>query len=939
MPQIRQLAAIMFTDVVGYTSMMAKNEQVALDALQKVRDLLKPLIDSYNGKWLKEIGDGTLSSFSSALDAVNCAIDFQRAIREEPFKVRIGIHVGEVTLTEDDIFGDGVNIASRIEPLAPPGGIYITDRVYEDILNKPEITTAYVGTRSLKNVDRLIKVYTITGEGFPPPPKQPASNKIGYIIKDLWQRRMPQILFIYLAVSFLIVKLIQWILVEFMLSPHWSDFTMIFLLSMYPSVGVISYYHGKSGMERWVKAEKIFIPANLVITTLVLIFVFEGKDLGATTREIKVQDEEGNTIERIVPKNQFIKNIAVFNFENYTDDPDMEWLSTGINLAFLSDLDQDKFISPKGTESFYDELKRKKIEKLDNVPFQLKRTIAKDFRLDYILGGGFDRITNGFQINTQLYETENGKLISEHTVEGPDIFDLIDQLTVRIKTDLGIPESYIKEAEDLKVSNLLTSSFAAFKDFTKSHELISYRNDYDNSIKFMQSALEKDPDFVMVDLNLAAIYVLTNRFDQAAIHTNKVMDKLYLMPERDQFLAKSLHYYVNEQHEKRIKVIEMWIDLYPEDVTAYKYLSQIHRVSGEPKKAESVLKSALQIDDNRGNFYVDLADVLMTQGKKEEALSYYNLYAEKYPDHARSFRLIGDYYFDEGNLEEAEKNFEKSLLLEDDDITSMGKLAMIKERRGNFEEAENDFADALKKASTSGDSLSILNMQINFYLHTGQIKKVIEIWEETLSTSRNVFPPLVISIFKVTRLYWYFLSDQSDIALDIIQQEESKFSGPFKDILAYGYLSYYIDQGNIEKAEEEYTRMERYISRFGSSGNIEKYYEAEILYLKEEFQAALDKFLEFKSVNTYFPKDVLDIKIVKCYTDLNLYSEAVSGLEEMLKLHPFLADAHFWMAKILLDQNKKEKAKEHLISANKVWENADPEYEDAQEAMRLYESL
>jgi len=111
---------------------MAKNEQKALESLQKVRDILKPLIAAYNGKWRKEIGDGTLSSFSSALDAVNCAIDFQRAIRQEEFKVRIGIHVGEITLTDEDIFGDGVNIASRIEPLAPPGGIYMTDRVYED---------------------------------------------------------------------------------------------------------------------------------------------------------------------------------------------------------------------------------------------------------------------------------------------------------------------------------------------------------------------------------------------------------------------------------------------------------------------------------------------------------------------------------------------------------------------------------------------------------------------------------------------------------------------------------------------------------------------------------------------------------------------------------------------------------------------------------------
>ncbi len=153
----------MFTDIVGYTSMMSKSEKDALQAIQLVREILKPLISKHEGKWLKEIGDGTLSSFSSAVDAVTCALEFQRSIGNQDFKIRIGIHVGEVTLSENDIFGDGVNIASRIEPLAPPGGIYITDRVFEDISNKQEFKAQFVGTRSLKNVERPIKVYTLVG--------------------------------------------------------------------------------------------------------------------------------------------------------------------------------------------------------------------------------------------------------------------------------------------------------------------------------------------------------------------------------------------------------------------------------------------------------------------------------------------------------------------------------------------------------------------------------------------------------------------------------------------------------------------------------------------------------------------------------------------------------------------------------------------------------
>lgn len=160
----------MFTDIAGYTAMMSADENKALQVLQKNRDTLKPVIEEYDGTLLKEMGDGTVSSFSSAVDAVNCAIEIQNQLKEEPdFKIRIGIHIGDVVIAESDIFGDGVNVASRIEPLAEPGGICISGRVYDDIRNQPDINTLFIGEKKLKNVDRPMQVYAITGEDLPTP--------------------------------------------------------------------------------------------------------------------------------------------------------------------------------------------------------------------------------------------------------------------------------------------------------------------------------------------------------------------------------------------------------------------------------------------------------------------------------------------------------------------------------------------------------------------------------------------------------------------------------------------------------------------------------------------------------------------------------------------------------------------------------------------------
>ncbi len=134
MPQTRQLAAIMFTDIVGYTALMGDDEDKAFDLLNKNRQLQRPIIEQYGGKWIKELGDGVMASFSTVSDGVNAAIKIQEASNAaKDFQLRIGIHLGEVVFENDDVFGDGVNIASRIQAMASPGSIYISEAVHNNI--------------------------------------------------------------------------------------------------------------------------------------------------------------------------------------------------------------------------------------------------------------------------------------------------------------------------------------------------------------------------------------------------------------------------------------------------------------------------------------------------------------------------------------------------------------------------------------------------------------------------------------------------------------------------------------------------------------------------------------------------------------------------------------------------------------------------------------
>ena len=158
----RQLAAIMFTDIVGYTALMGANEKRALKLLKANREVHKKYLKEYKGKWLKEMGDGILASFPTISDAVYCAGAIQQATHDVPdLELRIGIHVGEIVIENDDVFGDGVNIASRIEALAPPREIWVSESVYNNIKNKEGISLNFVRDETLKNVDDPVKIFSV----------------------------------------------------------------------------------------------------------------------------------------------------------------------------------------------------------------------------------------------------------------------------------------------------------------------------------------------------------------------------------------------------------------------------------------------------------------------------------------------------------------------------------------------------------------------------------------------------------------------------------------------------------------------------------------------------------------------------------------------------------------------------------------------------------
>lgn len=211
----RRLAAILAADAVGYSRLMGEHESATLEALKTHRvELFEPVIAEHHGRIVNLIGDGMLVEFRSVVDAVLCAVALQRGMAERNREIpedrridfRIGVNLGDVISDANDIYGDGVNIAARLEGFAEPGGICISRTVYNHIKGKVDLSFAYKGEHKAKNITEPIAVYHVLHD-------DPAGSEAGNQIRTKKFRQNPMLITVIL-ICVMAASVLVWVAFE-----------------------------------------------------------------------------------------------------------------------------------------------------------------------------------------------------------------------------------------------------------------------------------------------------------------------------------------------------------------------------------------------------------------------------------------------------------------------------------------------------------------------------------------------------------------------------------------------------------------------------------------------------------------------------------------------------------------------------------------------------
>lgn len=426
----RQLAAIMFTDIVGYSALASQDEEEALILLNINRNHQKPIIEKY-GIFIKEMGDGVLARFSSAYDSVRCAIEIQENTPKElNDKIRIGIHLGDVSENNGDIFGDGVNVASRLESKAEPGKIYISDSVYNAIKGRGDIKSKYVGAFKLKNLKDPVRTFTIVN-------KDQAYSHTAYSNLNIWKSLL-YILGTIVSAS-AIIELVDFFVTKNNLDQGIVDIVILVLIFIIS--GFLFFI--------WLRRDRIKVILAQVLNVFIALLTigfYMVNPLALDPSMLRLVDFDYDE------KNRFksLNSLVVLPFSNYIGE-DQEYLIAGIHDGLISEigkLGSIRVISRTST------LPYAKAEK------SLK-TIAKELNVNAVVEASMIRIDTVIELNIKLINPfPEEKLLWSHSyqITMSEILKLYKEVTRNVA--LKINNVILPSEEKLLNSSYMVNSEA-----------------------------------------------------------------------------------------------------------------------------------------------------------------------------------------------------------------------------------------------------------------------------------------------------------------------------------------------------------------------------------------------------------------------------------------------------------------------------------------------
>ena len=365
------------------------------------------------------------------------------------------------------------------------------------------------------------------------------------------------------------------------------------------------------------------------------------------------------------------------------------------------------------------------------MPNPLKKKISNLSNRNFWFSGKIKSHENEYCIITELYDAKKGKLIEQREFIGDDMFKLIDNLSLQLRYDLGIPASHIESTEFLPLSDIYTNSMKAFEYYVKG-KVAKLGYDSTASEDYYNKALTADKDFAMVYYTLSDLHHDSESIEKLTESINSAMSRLYKFPESIQYQVKDSYFrYIEKNPDKLLKLNILWTKLNPNSIQAHLQLGYAYYMAGD---LDNALKSALVVYNMDMSSFSNLIHIIEIHKRRknyEEAIMLLTKFCNNYPDNHRSYLALGRLYEAMGDFHKAKDQFETASLLEPNNNFIKLRLCNLETKFGNFDSAINQLIILDKDPrKTSDEKYEIYRALSLIYKKLGQIKTSIKYVEQ-----------------------------------------------------------------------------------------------------------------------------------------------------------------------------------------------------------------
>jgi tetratricopeptide (TPR) repeat protein len=766
-------------------------------------------------------------------------------------------------------------------------------------------------------------------------------------MRQLLQRRVPQIAGAYLAASWVLLEFTDWAVNQWSLSPALTNFVVITLLLLLPMVVALAWRHGAPGQDAWTTTDGAVIGLNLAAAAGILVFAFSGQELGAATTVRLLEDDAGNTVERVIPKAGFRRDVLVWDFDNESGDPALDWLRSGLWMGLMQDLYQDLFVTPIQIEGSRarEGLDEAGFELPYGVPLALKRRLAEAGGAAHFLEGELlESDGDTLVVRTRLYETRNAREIAARTYRGTDPLEMVDRISVDLRRDLGIPDWQIEDSVDLPAAEILTDSPEAFRAVSGYRPAL-YQNRLADARAAAEAAIDFDSAFASAHGMSASASLLMG--DQAAAQA-RIADALryaYRLPERSRLAIQMLDRMLFRMDPAgALQTGSYWAELYPHDRQARELLAGAYATQGDFDAAIAQYRALLAMDSTHVRSLQEIAGIFSEKGVYDSALVYYSRLAELQSGDTETRLDIASTLSSLRRFDEAREELERAQIAAPTDPGVLDRLARLDMQLGRYEDAGSRFEEMSALVRTPQERELAAAVKERYAYSLGHYRALQEAFGRRVEAAREHQPPIgfVLSIMYSEALAFAGDWGRDAAALAQIDRLQSTVEEPWRLVLEVPAVQIHLDRGDIQAARASQADLRRLDEAFGG-GAPER--TARILWIDGRIAELEDgdcgRALEsYEEAARLRPREPLyRAWLARCLTSLQRWNEAQSEMAWLLERFPGSAKIRQLAARNYAARGMTAEAIAELEIALGYWSTADADYRPAQEARALLDEL